>query len=98
VFENVGDMGSNFQEPIFGIVTIKLKGIVGTWDNMGVDDFSKLLEQLTSSCVCVCVCVCVCGVHERELHKETNFLTQNSQPKYEGSNAFQICQKDFDIL
>jgi hypothetical protein len=65
---------------------------------MGVDDFSKLLEQLTYWYVCVCVCVCVCGVHERELQKETNFSTRNSQPKYEGSNAFQICKKDFDIL
>ncbi len=86
-------MGSNFQVPSSELhATIKLSGIAWTWtwDNIGVDDFSKLLEQLTYSYVCV--------VHERELHKETNFSTRNSQPKYEGSNAFQICQKDFDIL
>jgi len=69
---------------------------------MGVDDFSKLLEQLTYSyiyvCVYVCVCVRACVVHERELHKETNFSTRNLQPKYEVSNAFQMCKKDFDIL
>jgi len=41
---------------------------------MGVDDFSKLLEQLTYSyiyvCVYVCVCVCVCVWYMRENYTE----------------------------
>ncbi len=94
---NVGVMGSNFQEPYSKLhATMKLSGIGGTWDNMGVDDFSKLLEQLTYSYIYVCVCVCVWYMRENYTKKPI------SQPKIYNPNMKRLmlskCAKNILIF